>query len=72
MPADAGGMAEGRPNMQPPAEMPDFDIGGRAREEAAQIPEESDDLTWSETITIYASMLALGLSITILKLKRKI
>lgn len=72
MPADAGGMTEGRPNMQPPAEMPDFDIGGRAREEAAQIPEESDDLTRSETITIYASMLALGLSITILKFKRKI
>jgi len=52
--------------------MPDFDMGDRARGEAAQIPEESGDLTQSETITIYASMLALGLSITILKLKRKI
>jgi len=66
MPVDAGGMVEGRANMQPPSEMPDFDMGNRARGEAEQIPERS------ETITIYASMLALGLSITILKLKRKI
>lgn len=72
MPVDAGGMVEGRANMQPPSEMPDFDMGNRARGEAEQIPEKSDDLTRSETITIYASMLALGLSITILKLKRKI
>jgi spore coat protein H len=72
MPFNAAGRVDGRANMQPPSEMPDFDMGNRARGEAEQIPEKSDDLTRSETITIYASMLALGLSITILKLKRKI
>jgi len=70
---EAAGRVEGRANMQPPANIADFSMGDRARGEVEQIPlKESDDLTRSDTITIYASLIALGLSITILKLKRKI
>lgn len=70
---DAAGKVDARENMQPPANMAEFGMGDRARGEVEQIPvKESDDLTQSDTITIYASLLALGLSITILKLKRKI
>jgi|GEM_PF-540257 len=70
--AAAGGV-DARANMQTPANMADVGIRDWAKGEVEQIPvKESDDLTRSDTITIYASLLALGLSITILKLKRKI